>query len=140
MLVQPILLPYIDSLPVGAIADCVLVPVKVLVACAVLRLVDPVFTKIATLFVCVLMGGALRANQVHCCWSTPYSVALVPRLTRAPLPIAVIGNLERCCWPLRSHTGATDIPVNSSIVDAVPCVFYKTVLVCVGGDVQGVHS
>lgn len=139
MLVPPILLPYIDSLPVGAVADCVLVPVEVLVACAVLGLGDPVSTKIATRFVCILMCRAPRANQVHCRQSAPYSVALLSPLTCAPLPIAVISDLECCCWPLAGYAGATNIPVYSSIEDAVPLIFYKTVLICVGGDVQCVH-
>lgn len=68
MLDPPIHLLYLDSLRIGTIANCVLVPVGILVACAVLRLRDPVFTTIApvaSLLICVLMRMAICSNQVH---------------------------------------------------------------------------
>lgn len=64
----PIILQYVDSFWIGAIADCILVPVGVLIVCAVLGLGDLGFTRfdpVASLVICILMGGVPRANQVH---------------------------------------------------------------------------
>lgn len=59
-----------DSFRIGAIADCISVPVRVLIACVVPGLGESSHTKIARLVICILMNEAVRADQVH--WYRSY--------------------------------------------------------------------
>jgi hypothetical protein len=137
-----ILLSYSDGFWFSSIAKRVPVPVGVLLAYAVLGLGDPVFPNVfpvASPAICILMDEIVRVDQVHCHPSASYSVALVSCPTCAPLPTAVISDFACCGWSFNGHAGATSIDVYSPIPNAAVFVFYKTVLVCVGGDVQGVR-